>query len=389
VTGNLDREGGVMFPRPAADLVELATRLGQRGHFDRWRSRVRGLPEFGGELPAATLAEEIDTPGDGQIKALITIAGNPVLSAPNGRRLEAALEGLELMISIDVYQNETTRHADYILPTSFGFERDHYDLAFYALAVRNVARFNPGFVPAPPGVRDDFSLTIDLARRIRRHGGGARSRKLDVMLLGLHKLGPKRLLDLALRLGPHRTSLSALAAHPAGIDFGALAPALPARLGHADRRIRLVPAVFAADLERAARGIDEVPGDDLVLIGRRQLLGNNSWLHNSPRLMKGESRCTLLMHADDARARGLAPGSRVRVRSRVGAVEVALELTDEIAPGVVSLPHGFGHQREGVELDVAKATAGASINDLTDEQRVDPLTGVAAFSGVPVTVERF
>jgi anaerobic selenocysteine-containing dehydrogenase len=387
VTGNLDREGGAMFTRPAADLVGATAWTGDRGHFGVWRSRVRGLPEFGGELPVATLAEEIETPGEGQIRALVTFAGNPVLSSPNGARLERALSKLEVMVSIDVYQNETTRHADLILPTTFGFERDHYDLVFYALAVRNAAKYVPALVAPPPEVRDDFEVMLDLVTRLRAHGGGRRGRLEGLTLAAVKALGPRRLLDLLLRVGPHRLSLAKLAKHPEGIDLGPLEPALPDRLFTKNRRIALVPEVYVGDLARLEASLDGATSDGLVLIGRRALRSNNSWMHNSARLVKGPVACTLKMHPTDAAARGLVDGARVRARSRVGAVEVPLEVSDEVAPGVVSLPHGWGHAREGTALAVARAHAGASVNDLTDDQRVDALSGAAAFNGVPVVVE--
>jgi len=386
VTGNLDRAGGAMFTRPAVDLVGVTARTGDRGHFGVWKSRVRGLPEFGGELPVATLGEEIETPGEGQIRALVTFAGNPVLSSPNGARLERALSKLEVMVSIDVYRNETTRHADLILPTSFGFERDHYDLVFYALAVRNAARFAPSLVTPPPGVRGDFEVLLDLATRLRAHGGGKRGRAQDWTLRGLRALRPRRILDLLMRLGPHRLSLAKLRKRPEGIDLGPLEPALPGRLFTKNRRIALAPEGHLADVARLEASLDAA-SDGLVLIGRRSLRSNNSWMHNSARLVKGPVGCTLVMHPTDAAARGLVDGARVRARTRVGAVEVPLVVSDEVAPGVVSLPHGWGHARAGTALGVAQAHAGASLNDLTDDARVDALSGNAAFSGVPVEVE--
>jgi anaerobic selenocysteine-containing dehydrogenase len=385
VTGNLDREGGFMMTTPAADLVGLATRTGDRGHFDRWRSRVRGLPEFGGELPVATLAEEIETEGPGRIRALVTFAGNPVLSTPNGARLDRALSGLEYMVAIDLYRNETTRHANLILPTSFGFERDHYDLVFHTLAVRNTARYAGRLVPPPVGVRGDFQVLLDLAGALRRHGGGRRGRRLGAALKLSRMLGERRFLDLLLRFGPHRLSLRKLARNPHGIDLGPLRPQLAERMG--TRRLQLAPAVFLRDLER----LDALAGrasNGLVLIGRRALRSNNSWMHNSLRLVKGPPGWILLIHPRDAAARGLGEGDRVRVMSRVGTVEAPVGLTDDVMPGVVSLPHGWGHSREGTALSVAKAHAGASLNDLTDEQFVDALCGNAAFSGVPVTVTK-
>ncbi|HEX9605368.1 MAG TPA: molybdopterin-dependent oxidoreductase [Myxococcales bacterium] len=387
VTGNLDREGGFLFTSPAADLVGLSARMGDHGHFAAWRSRVRGLPEFGGELPAATLAEEIDTPGDGRIRALVTFAGNPALSTPNGARLERALSGLEYMVSIDLYRNETTRHANLILPTSFGFERDHYDLVFYTLAVRNAARYVKPLMPVLKGVRGDFEVLLDLALRIRRHGGGRRGRALGAVLRTVRAIGERRLLDLLLRFGPHRLSLRKLERHPHGIDLGPLRPQLPARLCTKDKRLQLAPPIFLRDLGRLEARLAQSPAE-LVLIGRRALRSNNSWMHNSLRLVKGPPGCVLLMHPEDAAERGLRPGARARVESRVGSVEVPVGVTADVARGVVSLPHGWGHTRQGAALGVASAHAGASLNDLTDEQAVDALSGNAAFSGVPVSVSR-
>ena len=385
VTGNLDRAGGAMFTTPAADLVALTARTGDRGHFDKWRSRVRRLPEFGGELPVATLADEIETPGEGQIKALITVAGNPVLSTPNGARLDRALSKLEYMVSIDLYRNETTRHANLLLPTSFGFERDHYDLVFYALAVRNAARYVEKLVEPPPGVRSDFAALLDLALAVQAHGGGRRDRKLRLALHAARLLGPRRALDLLLRFGPHKLSLRKLRAQPHGVDLGPLLPQLPARLQTRDRRLRLAPPIFLADLPRLESRLDDAPAG-LVLIDRRALRSNNSWMHNSERLVKGPAACTLLMHPDDAAARGLAEGAQVTIRSRVGSVVAPLALTPDVARGVVSLPHGWGHARAGSSLRIAGAHAGVSLNDLTDEQRIDELSGNASFSGVEVTV---
>jgi anaerobic selenocysteine-containing dehydrogenase len=385
VTGNLDRRGGAMFTTPAADLVALTARMGGQGSFGRWKSRVRGLPEFGGELPAAALAEELDTPGDGQIRALITHAGNPVLSTPNGRRLDRALAGLDYMVSIDLYRNETTRHANLILPTGFGFERDHFDAVFYLLSVRNVARAVRALVPPPPGTKADWQVLVELARALRAHGGGRRGLATSFGLGTMRWVGPRRLLDGLLRLGPRRTSLAALERMPHGADYGPLEPRLPERLYTPGRRIALVPELYVNDLSRLEAWLAN--GDrPLTLIGRRTLRSNNSWLHNSERLVKGPASCTLLLHPDDARARGLVDGARVRLSSRSGEVEARLAVTDEVSVGVACLPHGYGHDREGARLSVAVAHAGVSLNDVTDELRIDALTGVAAFSGTPVTV---
>lgn len=386
VTGNLDRAGGAMFTTPAADLVTLTSRMGDRGGFARWKSRVRGLPEFGGELPTATLAEEMETPGDGQVRALITMAGNPVLSSPNGARLERALAGLDFMVSIDLYRNETTRHANLILPTSFGLEREHFDAVFYLLAVRNVARWVNAVVPPPPGVRHDWQVMLGLAEALRRHGGGRPGLPTTLGLQGLKQLGPRRLVDGLLRVGPRGTSVRALEKSPHGIDFGALEPRLPGRLAHRDQRIVLVPDVFKNDLPRLERALSN-PTTPLVLIGRRSLRSNNSWLHNSERLTKGPDACTVLVHPNDAKSRGLTHGGLTRVRTRTGQLEVRVTISDEVAEGVACLPHGFGHSRAGAQLSVASTRPGISLNDLTDDLRVDELTGNAAFSGTPVELE--
>jgi anaerobic selenocysteine-containing dehydrogenase len=388
VTGNFDREGGVMFTRPAVDLVPLAVRAGLRGSFDRQRTRVRGLPEFGGEFPAATLAEEITEPGAGRIRALITSAGNPVLSTPNGARLDRALAGLDFMVSIDPYLNETTRHAHIILPPTSALEHDHYGVALHVLAVRNTAKWSPPLFARPADRRHDWEIFAELTARL---GGVSRLGRIAARAAGplLRRLTPERFLDVALRIGPHRLSLGRLKRFPHGVDLGPLVPCLPQRLYTADRRIDLAPAIFVRDVERlrarlaAAR---TTGGAGLVMIGRRDLLSSNSWMHNVPRLMKGRSRCTLLMNPADAARLRLADGGRVSVRSAAGAIVADLEVSDEMMPGVVSLPHGWGHTRPGVRLRVAAERAGVSINDVTDEQFVDRLTGNIAFNGVPVEV---
>ena len=401
VTGNLDRRGGVMFTTPAVDLAKLASLLGQAGHLDRWRSRVSGRPEFNGELPVAALAEEIETPGPGQIRALVTHAGNPVLSLPNGRRLDRALAGLELMVSIDLYVNETTRHAHWILPSSFGLERDHYALLSHALAVRNTAHYAPAILPKPPGTRHDWDVLTELASRLSRARGPVRGALGRAQRALLSRLGPRGLLALLLRLGG-RVRLTDLEAAPHGIDLGPLQPRLPAILGTPGKRIRLAPPRLVAGARRLEhRRAEQVGGRDLdegaslgrgprspalLLVGRRTLRSNNSWMHNSVRLVKGRRRCTVLMHPADAASRGIADGQTVKLATRVGEATAPVELTDAIMPGVVSLPHGWGHGRDGVKLSVAREHAGASLNDLTDEARIDPVSGTSSLTGVPVTV---
>ncbi|ATB45282.1 molybdopterin-dependent oxidoreductase [Corallococcus macrosporus] len=403
VSGNLDRRGGAMFTLPAFDIVggPRALAVG-RGSFGRWKSRVRGLPEFAGELPSAAMAEELDTPGPGRVRALVTVAGNPVLSTPNGARLERALAGLDFMVSIDPYLNETTRHAHLILPPVSPLERGHYDVAFHALAVRNTAKYSPALFEPGPGSRQDWQILLGLQHRLLTLRKGRPSVRATLKYQALSRLGPERVLDLGLRLGPygarfhpakHGLSLAKLRQAPHGLDLGALQPCLPQRLQTKDQRIHLAPEPLVADVRRLreafARGAASAPGSgELLLIGRRHLRDNNSWMHNVQGLLKGKPRCTLMMHPQDAARRELADGMEATVTSRVGTVTVPVHVTDEVMPGVVSLPHGYGHGRQGTRLAVAAAHAGASHNDLTDEQAVDALCGNAAFSGTPVRVRR-
>ncbi|MDB5212745.1 MAG: Oxidoreductase, molybdopterin-binding protein [Myxococcaceae bacterium] len=403
VTGNFDREGGAMFPKPALDPLLLASGLGvPRGSYGRWKSRVRGLPEFAGELPVAALAEEILTPGEGRIRALVTIAGNPVLSTPNGGRLDEALASLDFMIAIDPYLNETTRHANLILPPPSPLERIHYDVVFHLLAVHETARFAPALFDKGPDARHDWQILLGLARRIEAAKGTRRGFQSALKLRALEALGPETILDVGLRLGPHGPRLSPprvgmslrkLKKAPHGVDLGPLTASLPKRLFTKEKRIRLAPPPLLEDLARlwkafpARESVEGENGKGLLLVGRRHLRDNNSWMHNSKQLMAGKPRCTLFINPEDATRLGLTTGGEALVRSRVGEVKVPITVTDDMMPGVVSLPHGYGHARSGVKLGVAAAHAGVSINDLTDEQVLDDLSGNAAFSGVEVTVE--
>ena len=381
VTGNLDRRGGSLVTKPAVDVVAaLRSRPGSHG---RWSSRVSGRPEVNGELPAAVLAEEILTAGDGRIRALISIAGNPVLSTPNGRQLEQALAQLEFMVAIDFYINETSRHADLILPPTAPLEHDHYDLVFNLLAVRNIAKFSAATLPRPAASLHDWEILQGLAEHLAQQLGAPLQRVM----------APERQIDLGLRTGPYgrksvqRLSLAKLRGAPHGIDLGPLAASFPARLASADKKIDCAPKLLLADLARARELLQaEPPGAQLLLIGRRHTRSNNSWMHNFQRLVKGKPRCTLLVHPADLAGRGLADGDSAKLASRVGSLTVVLEADDRVMPGVVSLPHGWGHDRAGTALDVAQAHAGVSANDLTDERRLDPLSGNAVLNGVPVTL---
>lgn len=378
VTGNLDSVGGALCTSPAVDLVASTS----GGHFNVWQSRVSGLPEYGGELPVAALAEEMLTPGEGQIKALISVAGNPVLSTPNGRQLEQALDGLEFMVSVDLYINETTRHSDLILPPTAPLEHDHYDTTFNVFAVRNVTRFNQPVLAKPAGALDDWEIFVGLAKAFAAKNG------TELKLT----MAPAQMIDMGLRFGPygdkseHKLSLAALHEAPHGIDLGPLKPNLAARLKTESKAIEAAPQLLVADLARFAAEPQPAAGE-LVLIGRRHVRSNNSWMHNYQRLVKGKPRHQLLMHPDDMAGRGLADGQRVRVQSRVGMIEVEAVASDEMMPGVVSLPHGWGHARPGVQMAIASAQPGASANDLTDERQLDAVSGNAALNGVPVRVE--
>jgi anaerobic selenocysteine-containing dehydrogenase len=396
VTGNLDRPGGAMFTLPAFDVLSAPKSLAPRGSFARRHSRVRKLPEFAGEFPVATLAEEILTEGDGQVKAFVTYAGNPVLSTPNGRELDRALETLEFMASIDFYINETTRHAHIILPPTSSLEREHYDLAFHVLAIRNTTKFSPALFQPADDTRHDWQILLELQSRMERDS--FRGRIKNKLLKRF--LGPETMLDFGLRFGPYGAGVNPFsrglslrkvknAVH--GIDLGPMKSCLPGRLQTADKCIELAPEVLVKDVARVkARFLENAAAHtngNLLLIGRRQLRSNNSWMHNSERLVKGKPQCTILMHPSDAASRQLAKGQKVLVRSRVGSIVLPIEISDEMMPGVVSIPHGWGHDRQGNQLSVAQQHAGESINDLTDSQTIDALCGTAAFNGTLVTVE--
>ena len=378
VSGNLDRVGGALCTQPAVDLVANTS----GGHFNRWQSRVSGLPEYGGELPVSALAEEMLIEGEGQVRALVTVAGNPVLSTPNGRQLEQALDGLEFMLSVDFYINETTRYADLILPPTAPLEHDHYDTTFNVFAVRNVTRFNEAVLAKPAGALHDWEIFVGLATAFAARIG------TDLK----PTLPPEQIIDVGLRAGPYGDgsasglSVSRLRDYPHGLDLGPLQPNLAARLKTASRHVQAAPPLFLGDIQRFACAAPLATGQ-LLLIGRRHVRSNNSWMHNYHRLVKGKPRHQLLMNPADLDRLGLLDGQRVKVRSRVGMIEVDVAASDEMMPGVVSLPHGRGHGRPGVQLEIATRLPGASANDLTDERQLDALSGNAALNGVPVWVE--
>jgi anaerobic selenocysteine-containing dehydrogenase len=413
VTGNLDTPGGAMFPKPSAGLANTKGEPGRgRGaRFGRWASRVRGLGEVFGELPVACLAEEIQTPGEGQVRALITVAGNPVLSTPNSERLAAALDELDFMVSVDIYVNETTRHADVILPSPSPLQKAHFDFVFQGFAVRNYTNYSPAVLPRPDDMPDEWETVLRLVGVATGQGPNPdvaaidefvvraaigkevadayspwHGRDPDALLEDLApRVGTERLVDLMLRTGPYALTLAELEAQPHGIDLGPLAPRLPEVLRTPSGRIELAPEATVADVGRLHDALVVAPAE-LVLIGRRHLRSNNSWMHNLPMLVRGPEQCTLHVHPADAQRLGLTDGGRATIRSRVGAVDAPVEVTEEIRPGVVSLPHGWGHDRTGVAMEVAATHAGTNSNVLTDEDVVEPLTGTAVLNGIPVAV---
>jgi anaerobic selenocysteine-containing dehydrogenase len=419
LTGNLDREGGAMFTRAAAGQRNSSGQggSGRGARLGRWTSRVRGLPEAFGELPVACLAEEIETPGEGQVRALVTVAGNPLVSTPNAERLERAVEGLDFMVSIDIYVNETTRHADVVLPAPEPLEKGHYDVALYQLAARNVANWSPPVfertVPeewetllrlaaivsgqeAEVDAFDDFVIGAMVQREVADEHSRVAGRDPAELVEALEpRRGPERILDFLLRVGPygdafgdepHGLTLAVLEESPHGVDLGPLSPRLPDVLRTPSGKVELAPQPIVADLERLRAASSN--GGGMVLIGRRQLRSNNSWMHNLPALVKGKDRCTMHVHPADAERLGLADGDRATVSSATGRIDVPVEVTDGIMPGVISIPHGWGHDAPGVRLGVASSHAGVNSNVLADERLVDPLSGNAVLNGIPVEVAR-
>lgn len=375
VTGNLDRVGGSLPNEPAIPITGPGTNAGTRG---RWHSRVRGLPEFAGELPVACLTEEIATPGDGQVRALLTCAGNPVLSTPDGRALDGALQGLDFMVAIDIYINETTRHADLILPPASPLTQDHYDSIFNAFAVRRVARLNRALHARREDERADWEIINGI--------GAAYSACTGKEWRPLPP--PRDLIAMGLARGDSGLDMDALEAAPHGLDLGPLQPSLLTRLQTASGSIECAPAPLMDELAHfASRNVGDAANKQLRLIGRRHVRSNNSWMHNAPRLTKGKPRHQLLMHPDDMAARGLQDGARVAVRSRVGEIHTDVLADAGLMAGVACLPHGFGHVRDGIQLSRAAALPGESYNDLTDPLAVEGGCGNAALNGLPIEVE--
>jgi len=422
ITGNLDRAGGAMFPLPAGGSPNTKGTPGRGKGFvtGRGHTRVRGFPEVLGELPSALLAEEILTPGKGQVRALVTFAGNPVLSTPNSDQLDRAIADLEFMVSIDIYLNETTRHANVILPPPSHLERSHFDLIFTMFSVRNMANYSEPVFDRPVDQPDEWEILAKLAAIAQGLGPHVEPSEVDDMVLcqmvdsavadplnvvhGRRReellaalgvsVGVDRILDFLLRTGPYGDgfgtrpgglSLEFLRRHPHGVDLGALEPRMPEILRTPSGRIELAHGALIEDLERLRESMNDVD-ESLLLIGRRHLRSNNSWMHNVRVLMTGRPRCTLQMNPEDAARVGVSDGDRVEVRSRVGSLVVPVEITDEIRQAVVSLPHGWGHDKHGARLQVAAEHAGVNSNVLTDHEMIDPLSGNAVLNAIPVTV---
>ncbi|MFF0201715.1 molybdopterin-dependent oxidoreductase [Streptomyces sp. NPDC005017] len=419
LTGNLDRPGGALFPQAATDRTPRPAGPGRGFQLGRWHSRVSGHPEAKGELPLSALAEEIDTatPEGEPVRALICVAANPVLSAPDGDRLDKALDSLDFMVSVDPYLNETSRHADVVLPPPPPSQSPHHDFAFNTLAVRNQVRYTRPAVPledgrmaeteilarltlaatgmhgAEPAAVDAMVIDQTLGRAVREEHSpvhGRDPKELAALLTG--DTGPERRLDMMLRLGPYGDgfgtrpdglTLARLLDHPHGIDLGPLRPRLPQPLKTASGRVELLPAPIAADLPRLREAMGERPAG-LLLVGRRHLRSNNSWMHNVPALTGGSNRCTLHLNPEDAEQFGVHDGSDVTLKGAGGAVTVPVEVTDAVRRGVVSLPHGWGHDRPGTRLSHAAKNPGVNVNQLLDGTLLDPLSGNAVLNGIPV-----
>jgi anaerobic selenocysteine-containing dehydrogenase len=424
LTGNLDREGGAMFTQAAAGQTNSSGEPGRGRGFTpgRWASRVRGLPEAFGELPVVALAEEIETPGEGQIRAMLTLAGNPVVSTPDSQRLDRAFASLDFMVSLDVYVNETTRHADVILPGTSPLRRSHYDVALYQLAARNVSNYSTPVLEPDPTVPDEWRTILRLTAIVTGQGPKADVEAIDDFVaaeavrreLGMpgsrlagrdaneitdalsDHCGPERLLDLLLRAGPYGDrfgsdpdglTLQRLEETTHGIDLGPLTPRLPDALRTTSGKVELAPEAIVADVPRLRSALDRAANGQVVLVGRRHLRSNNSWMHNVPRLVSGPERCTVHVHPDDADRFDLIDGEPARVRSESGSIEIQVEVTDGVMPGVVSIPHGWGHDVDGIQLSVAREHAGSNSNVLARSDLIDPLSGNAVLNGIPVELE--
>ena len=378
ITGNFDRAGGAMFPQPAFDLLRNHKR-GHKTSFGQHSTRVRKLPFFNGEFPVATLAEEIQTEGEGQIKSLITVAGNPVLSSPSGHKLAEAFDGLEYMVSVDIYLNETTKYANIILPGTTGLENSHFDIFFNSFSVRNTVKYSPPLFEKEDEQRSDWQILNELSARMTDSP--------------VNPYTPEMILDMELKSGPYGDqgmSLKTLNDNPHGIDLGPLMPCIEDRIKTAEGKVYLFPQLYADDLPRLNKVMAKPARDKnfpFDLIGRRLVKSHNTWTQNSERLVKGKNPCTLEVHSEDAKLLGITQGTLLKVSSIAGEVDIEAVITDDIQQGVVSMPQGWGHNQKGTKMTIAAKQPGVSINDLTDANRVDTLTGNAALNGTPVAIK--
>lgn len=426
VTGNFDKRGGAMLTTPLAGSATTRGNAGKGKGFStgRGHSRVSKKPEVMGEYPVAVLGEEILTPGENQIRALITVGGNPVLSTPHSAQLDEAFADLDFMVSIDIYLNETTRHANVILPPPSALEKDHYDLSLYAFAVRNVGNYSEPVLQKDPSQPDEWEIIVKLGGILQGLGAHCDVNVIDdsvvqAMVMGAvansssnifgrdaddilnqlskdNRRGTARMLDFMLQTGPYGAafgtnpsgvSLDVMLANPHGVDMGPLEPRIPEGLRTPSGRIELAPPQLVADMKRLQDSIEKVQQHDMVLVGRRELKSNNSWMHNINVLTKGSLSCTAHVHPDDAQRFGITDGATIRITSRVGEIEIPAEVTDAVRQGVVSVPHGWGHGVPGTKMAVAAGKAGVNSNILTDDKEIDPLSGNAVLNAIPVNLQ--
>ena len=389
LTGNLDKRGGMMFTQPAADYLPHSG----HGSIAKGHTRVRGLPAFAGEYPVSALAEEILTPGEGQIKAVVIGAGNPVLTTPNGQQLDKAFASLDFVVAVDFFINESNRHADVILPPVTALERDHYDIIFHKFAVRNSAKYSPAVFPLSDDKRTDWQIYLSLTQKLEALRNASNANQIETKYKALWDKTPTGVVDDLLQSGryansTYKLSIEKLKEKPHGIDLGELQSDLPDALFTKDKKINLSFEFFMPDIQRVEAFFYSKTDNDssLLLIGRRHLKSNNSWLHNSKRMVKDTARCTAQIHPDDARSHKIQNGQTIKVRSRVGEINIEAEISEKVMRGVVCIPHGWGHDKEGIQWQHAQSIAGVSCNDLTDEMILDELSGNAVLNGVPVTI---
>lgn len=422
LTGNLDRRGGSMFAAYGAVTPVLGNVKWENGipPIGRWHARVSGLPESCGMLPTAALADEILTPGEGQVRGFVTQAGNPLLSNPHGARLAEAFDSLEFMLSLDVYMNETTRHADIIIPGPSYAEHADFNVVTHYEMLRKFVKWAPPIFDPPPGMPDDWEVFAGLAARLRGITAEQAEREyfegmvtqalaagrpecadvdLKTACAALDDTpGADRLFDALIRSGPYGDAfgrvpdgltLAKVREHPHGLDLGPLTEELPGVLETPDGLIDLAPSMLVEDVGRMEAWIREADDSDkLILIGRRQTRSNNSWMHNLHLLVKGKERCTLLIHPNDAERCGLKTGDTARIGTDIGMIEAPVEVSDEIREGVVSLPHGWGHNKPNTRLRIASAKPGVNVNAIIDPMGLDVPTATTILNGVPVSVER-